>query len=619
MKIRAVSLMAFICSAVMASGQPGKGYWQQRVNYDMSIEFDTKKHRFDGEQVLHYHNQSPDTLHRVFYHLYLNAFQPGSMMDARSRNISDADSRVGGRISKLKPNEIGYTKVLKMKQNDQELRNWAVHGTILEVSLDEPLMPGETVKLDMTFESQVPVQIRRNGRNNAEGISYSMAQWYPKICAYDRHGWHADDYIGREFYGVFGDFNVRINMDSDFVVAATGVLQNPTEIGHGYCRPEEAPKNLPRRLQWHFKAENVNDFVWAADPDYEHTVLTRADGTVLRFFYQPGEATQAWSRLPAIMDRAFDYINTRFGQYPYSEYAFIQGGDGGMEYPMATLITGNRPLNSLVGVSVHELMHCWYPMVLSTNEARYAWMDEGFVNFASSEVMNHLAGEKLLQGRSVSTMPHKPDYQGYVNIALSDWEEALSTPSDHFQTNTAYGVASYSKGSVFLSQLSYIIGLEAFNAGLLRYFDTWKFKHPDDKDFIRVMERASGLELDWYLDYWVYSTHTIDYMVAAVEADRNKSSIIRLHRKGAMPMPVDVEITLNDGQTMRYHIPLCMMRGGKPSDSGWDVFEKTEAWPWVEPYYQWSVPVRHKDIAKVVIDPTGRMADVNRANNEWKP
>ncbi|HRJ13762.1 MAG TPA: M1 family peptidase, partial [Saprospiraceae bacterium] len=128
-----------------------------------------------------------------------------------------------------------------------------------------------------------------------------------------------------------------------------------------------------------------------------------------------------------------------------------------------------------------------------------------------------------------------------------------------------------------------------------------------------------GLELDWYLDYWVYSTHTIDYIVAAVEADRSKSSIIRLHRKGAMPMPVDVEITLNDGQTMRYHIPLCMMRGGKPSDSGWDGFEKTEAWPWVEPYYQWPVPVRHKDIAKVVIDPTGRMADVNRANNEWKP
>lgn len=618
--IKATTWVALLYFAFTAAAQPGIGYWQQRVNYDMNIEFDTKKHRFDGEQVLRYHNQSPDTLHRVFYHLYLNAFQPGSMMDVRSRNMADGDSRMSERISRLKPNETGYTKVLKMKQNGKDLRSWTEHGTILEVSLNEPLLPGETVQLDMTFESQVPVQIRRNGRDNAEGIRYSMAQWYPKICAYDRHGWHADDYIGREFYGVFGDFDVRITIDSDFVVAATGVLQNPTDIGHGYCRPEAAPQQLPRRLQWHFKAENVHDFVWAADPDYKHTTLTRADGTVLRFFYQPGEATEAWGRLPEIMNRAFEYINARFGQYPYPEYAFIQGGDGGMEYPMATLITGHRPLNSLVGVSVHELMHCWYPMVLGTNEARYAWMDEGFVNFASSEIMNQLATEKLLPGRTLTALPQKPDYQGYINIATSEWEEALSTPSDHFQTNTAYGVASYNKGSVFLSQLSYIIGLEAFNAGLLRYFDTWKFKHPNDKDFIRVMERASGLELDWYLDYWVYATHTIDYTVANVEADRNKSTIIRLHRKGAMPMPVDVEVTLNDGQILRFHIPLCMMRGGKQSDAVWgESFEKTEAWPWVNPYFQWSVPVRQKDIAKVVIDPTGRMADLVRGNNEWKP
>lgn len=617
--IRAISATTFLCLVIMASAQPGKGYWQQRVNYDMLIEFDTKKHRFDGDQVLHYHNQSPDTLHRVFYHLYLNAFQSGSMMDVRSRHIADSDSRVGGRISGLKPNEIGYTKVLKMKQNDTDLPHWKVHGTILEVPLSRPVLPGETVRLEMTFESQVPVQIRRNGRNNSEGISYSMAQWYPKICAYDRHGWHADDYIGREFYGVFGDFNVRLTIDSDFVVAATGILQNPKEVGHGYCSPQEAPQKLPRRLQWHFKAENVNDFVWAADPDYKHTTLTRSDGTVLRFFYQPGQSTEAWDRLPAIMDRAFDYINARFGQYPYTEYAFIQGGDGGMEYPMATLITGHRPINSLVGVSVHELMHCWYPMVLSTNEARYAWMDEGFVNFASSEVMNYLASEKLLPGRSPSAMPHRSDYQGYINFATGEWEEPLSTPSDHFQTNTAYGVGSYNKGSVFLSQLSYIIGLESFNAGMLRYFDTWKFKHPDDKDFIRVMERASGLELDWYLDYWVYSTHTIDYAVATVEADRNKSTIIRLHRKGAMPMPVDVEITLTNGQTKRFHVPLCMMRGGKVSDSAWGAYETLEAWPWVNPHYQWSVPVAPKDIAKIVIDPTGRMADVSRGNNEWKP
>ncbi len=615
MKQIPLAIAAICLLPCLALAQPGPGYWQQRVAYRMDIDFSVDNHRFTGKQELAYYNNSPDTLHRLFYHLYLNAFQPGSMMDVRSRNIMDPDSRVSERIAMLKNTETGYTKVKALRHNGAVPAAVNELGTILEVKLAKPILPGEKAMLEMEFESQVPLQIRRNGRNNAEGIDYSMAQWYPKICAYDRNGWHADDYIGREFYGTFGDFEVRLDIDSRYTVAATGVLQNPETVGHGYGG-STVPADAGKKLRWHFKAENVNDFVWAADRDYKHTSRIRADGTVLRFFYQPGEATEAWEKLPAIMDRAFDYINARFGQYPYPEYAFIQGGDGGMEYPMATLITGNRPLNSLVGVSVHELMHCWYPMVLGTNEARYAWMDEGFVNYASADVMNFLAGEGLLPGRSKTAFPQRPDYQGYTNFASGNWEEALSTPSDHFQTNTAYGVGSYNKGAVFLAQLGYVIGQEALDAGLLRYFDAWKFKHPDDKDFIRIMEKTSRLELDWYLDYFVYSTHTIDYRVLALEnAGRNRSTVV-LERAGAMPMPVDVEVILLNGDKLRYHIPLCMMRGGKASDAAFGTFSTLPPWPWVQPSYSFQIPVRQGDIAKVIIDPTGRMADVVRGNNE---
>lgn len=607
-----LAIMAWTCLAV---AQPGAGYWQQRVSYQMDIDFDVNKHQFDGYQKLVWQNNSPDTIHRLFYHLYLNAFQPGSMMDTRAQHVPDPDDRVAERIAKLKPDERGYTRIKGFKHNGEAPTAVQEHGTILEVKLAKPILPGEQALLEMNFESQVPLQIRRNGRNNAEGIAYSMAQWYPKICAYDRHGWHADDYIGREFYGTFGDFEVRIQIDPRYVVAATGVLQNPAQVGHGYAQRTEA--HTGKKLLWHFKADNVNDFVWAADPDYRHVTFTRANGNILRFFYQPGKQTEAWEKLPAIMDRAFDYIEAHYGTYPYPEYAFIQGGDGGMEYPMATLITGHRPLNSLVGVSVHELLHCWYPMILGTNEARYAWMDEGFVTYATSDVMNYLAAEGLLPGRTKSNLPQASDYVGYTSFALTSWEEPLSTPSDHFQTNVAYGVGSYSKGAVFLAQLAYVIGKEALDAGLLRYYHDWKFKHPDDKDFIRIMEKVSGLELDWYLDYFVYSTHTIDYMVNKVEQAGARETVVLLERKGKMPMPVDVEVTLQNGDKLRYHIPLCMMRGGKKSDSAWGAFQTLDAWPWVQPVYALRLPVGMAEMAKVVIDPTKRMADVARANNEW--
>ena len=180
-----------------------------------------------------------------------------------------------------------------------------------------------------------------------------------------------------------------------------------------------------------------------------------------------------------------------------------------MEYPLATLITGNRSLNSLVGVSVHEQLHSWYQMVLGTNESLYAWMDEGFTSYAEDLVMNELAREGLLPGRSAEDNPLAGAYSSYTALATSGKEEPLRTHADHFQTNYAYGVAAYVKGAVFLSQLEYIVGKQAFEKGLLRYFNTWKFKHPNDNDCVRVFEKQSGLELDWYKEDWVNTLNTM--------------------------------------------------------------------------------------------------------------
>ena len=203
--------------------------WQQHVKYSMEVDLDVNSHQFQGTQKLIYTNNSPDTLNRVFYHLYFNAFQPGSMMDVRSRTISDPDSRVGKRISKLKESEIGYLRVQSLSQDQQPLE-YQTEGTILEVELDKPLYPGQSTTFDMSFNGQVPLQIRRSGRDNEEGISYSMSQWYPKLAEYDHMGWHANPYIGREFHGVWGDFELRLKIDKNYVVAATGHLQNKAQV-----------------------------------------------------------------------------------------------------------------------------------------------------------------------------------------------------------------------------------------------------------------------------------------------------------------------------------------------------------------------------------------------------
>ncbi len=593
--------------------------WQQRAFYTMDIDFDINTHRFSGDQRLVYQNNSPDTLYRVFYHLYFNAFQPNSMMDVRSRTIMDPDRRVADRIAKLGDEEIGYHQIKALRQNGTPVRHKVV-GTILEVDLAEPILPYSSTVLDMNFESQVPLQIRRSGRFNREGIDYSMAQWYPKLCEYDYQGWHANPYIGREFYGVWSDFDVRITIDARYTIAATGYLQNADEIGHGYSDKDEPAIPETGKLTWNFFAPNVHDFVWAADPDYTHTRLTRKNGNVLHFFYVKNENTEkTWQELPSIMDRAFDFINTHFGQYQYRQYSFIQGGDGGMEYPMATLITGERPLPSLVGVSVHELMHSWYQMMLGTNESLYAWMDEGFTEYASSEVMNFLRREGLLPGEAVPN-PHLGANASYLRFAQTGYEEPLSIHSDHFQTNMAYGRAAYTKGEVFLHQLQYIMGKETFDKAMLRYFDVWKFKHPNANDFIRIMEKESGLELDWFREYMVNTTHTVDYAVDKVEAGTdNRSTLITLARKGLMPMPLDVMVTYADDSQELFNIALQIMRGNKPKEGQYaDLkYAVLEDWPWTKPTYTFTLPVSPERILKVEIDPSQRLVDADRSNNVY--
>ena len=603
--MRKEPLAAALFFLLATSAQAQDFRWQQRAEYVMEVTLDVTSHKLAGTQKLTYHNNSRDTLTKVFYHLYFNAFQPGSMMDMRSRNIQDPDPRVGDRIASLKENEIGYQHIQSLKQDGREV-SFHVTGTILEVTLRKPILPSSRTVFEMSFEAQVPVQIRRSGRNSREGIAYSMTQWYPKIAEYDYMGWHAYPYVAREFHSVWGDYDVRISLDPTFIVGGTGVLQNPEKIGHGYEAPGMVVKRPSGNLTWHFVAKNVHDFAWAADPDYAHEIAKVPNGPELHFFYQPGEkTTQNWSRLKDFTVRHFEYMNRHFGQYPYEVYSVIQGGDGGMEYPMCTLITGERTIGSLIGVTAHEVSHSWYQGVLANNEALYPWMDEGFTDFSANESLAHIFNEPD---------PHGASYAAYFSLVASGLQEPASQHSDHYNTNRAYSIAAYSMGAVFLHQLKYIIGEENFYTGMRRYFHTWKFRHPEPTDFIRVMEKVSGMQLHWYLTYFIHTTKTIDYGIKSV-LERDGDTYVRLARLGDFPMPVDLMVTFRDGTKELYYIPLSETLGNKPVEDENVLRNDLVAWPWVKPDYTVRINRPPAEIVSIVIDPSLRMADVKRENN----
>lgn len=562
---------------------------------------DVETFQYKGTQKLEYTNNSPDDLNRVFYHLYFNAFQPGSEMDVRLQNIQDPDGRMTtedkkSRIMSLSESEMGYIKVKSLTQDGKEVTYKTV-GTVLEVELATPIKSGDKATFEMEFDGQVPQQIRRSGRNNAEGVSLSMTQWYPKMAEYDFEGWHADPYIGREFHGVWGDFNVNITIDKDYIIGGTGYLQNPEDIGYNYG--DEGPKGKKGKkgkLTWKFKAPMVHDFTWAADPDYIHDKVTANDGTVLHFLYQDNDSIKEnWKNLQPKTEQILEFFNENIGPYPYEQYSVIQGGDGGMEYGMSTLITGERKFGSLVGVTAHEMAHSWFQFILATNEAQHEWMDEGFTSFISSEAMNVVMGEN-------KENPHSGSYRGYTYLANSGVEQPMTTHADRYNVNQAYSITAYAKGAVFLAQLEYLLGNDLQDEIIKEYYNQWKFKHPTPNDFIRVAEKVSGAELGWYLIDFGQTTNTIDYTVKSIEGNT-----ATLERIGLMPMPIDAKVTFADGTTKMVHIPLRMMRWVKPNAEN-----VQEDWPWAMPTYELKMD---KEISKVEIDPSQLMADVKRDNN----
>jgi hypothetical protein len=346
----------------------------------------------------------------------------------------------------------------------------------------------------------------------------------------------------------------------------------------------------------------VHDFAWAADPEFVHLSKKIRPDLTLHVLYDKGDKRVTdWEQIIPKMEKIIPFVEKKFGAYAYRQYSWIHGGDGGMEYPMATMVSGPGD-----GVTIHEFLHSWYQGMLGTNESLYPWMDEGFTTFAENEATAFLKESK--------EFPHQGDYNGYFALAKSGLEEPMTTHADHYNTNFAYSVASYSKGAVFLTQLGYIVSDSLRDKIMLEYYRQWRFRHPNVNDFISVAEKTSGIKLDWYKEYWVSSTKTIDYGIDSLW-EAGGTTNIRLGKIGMMPMPIDVRLTFKDGSSEWHYVPAYEMFGIKPADAGQEKRKVYKEWKWTSPTYEIATARKLTDITSVEIDPSHRLADVNPKNN----
>jgi hypothetical protein len=406
---------------------------------------------------------------------------------------------------------------------------------------------------------------------------------------------------------------VKITIDKNYLLGGSGYLQNGNEVGFNY-QDKDVVVTIPKKqktLTWHFIAPNVHDFTWAADKNYLHDVVQTTFGTTLHFIYKNNtKIIENWKQAQPRTVQLIEYYNAIVGKYPYKQYSIIQGGDGGMEYAMCTLILGEGTFDGLVGVIAHEMGHSWFQQILASNESKHPWMDEGFTSFIEDLGLNELAATK-------SANPFSGAIKSYINLANSGKEHPLSTHGDRYDENRSYSIASYSKGEVFLVQLQYLIGKENLMKTLRRYYDEFKFKHPTPNDIKRTAERVSGANLDWYLTDWTKTLNTIDYGIKEV-TENEGSTKISLERIGRMPMPIDLLIEYSDGSKESFYIPLRMMSFEKANPTPEISRTVLRDWTWGDPNYSFNISKAKDKIKKITFDPSGLMADVKPENNSYE-
>lgn len=613
--------------------KPDAAYWQQDVHYKINARIDEKKHTVKAEQKLEYWNNSPDTLHYVYFHMWQNAFIKGSYL----HQLEEAQMQKAY-LGKYERNGLGI--VVEHLEADGKEARLELDNTILKVYLPEPLYPNSSVTFDIDFTTYYDngSTRRRMKMYPAWGhMHYNGVQWFPKICVYDRKmGWDTYQHLNKEFYADFGTYEVSLDFPSNYVVEATGALKNREEVLPKDLREKldvknfkDKPWNEPpsvitpykkdERKVWKFEASNVHDFAFTADPSYR-IATAYWNGVECVGICQEPHASR-WQNSAEYVAKIIQTFSEDIGMYEYPKMVAADARDG-MEYPMLTLDGGGDP--GYRGLLIHEIGHNWFYGMVGNNETYRAALDEGFTQFLTAWGYRKLEGDTMVGSVPKSKFKRKfVDPQlvldrrvmnSYLYTALNQNELPLNTHSNDFNDalghGGGYGMVYY-KTATMLYNLQYVLGDSLFLATMQNYFDRWRFAHPYFDDFRTSVIDYTNVDLTWFFDQWLETTKRIDYGVNSIKKAKGDGNYtITFERKGQMQMPIDFTVTAKDGKRYSYHIPNTWFV--KETDA--IVLPKWYGWGKIKSTYDADVVVP-SGIKNVEIDTTKRLADVYSLDN----
>jgi hypothetical protein len=542
------------------AGVPGADYWQQRVDYQIRATLDPAASRVSGSETITYTNNSPDSLGYLWVQLDQNLFALGS----RGAQAFPQEGRFGGGGP-----GGGYTITTVTAEGGA--LDHRIDDTLMRVDLASPVPPGGTTTLSIDWSFRVPASgADRMGR---DGNLYLLAQWYPRLAVYDDvNGWNTMPYLGQgEFYLEYGDFDVELTVPATYFVGATGSLLNPEEVLTATQRERLALAReggevvnvvaefeftdvaaiRPRTdgsLTWRFRAENVRDFAWGASPRFVWDA-TSYGNTLIHSLYRP--SARAWREVADMSRHSIAFYSEYLGEYPYPTATAIEGPVFGMEYPMVIFVAPESDREALFDVIDHEWGHMWFPMIIGTDERRYAWMDEGFDTF-----INQLSKREYFP----ASEPELFNVAQYATAIRTYEEQPIGIAPDAYDPRTpALGIAAYTKPAVMLNALRGLVGADPFDAALKRYFEVWSYKHPQPADFFRLIEDEIGMELGWFWYNWIYTTGTSDVAILGVDQNRNSETwtiVVSVDQRGDLLMPAVVVATTADGASDTVTIPV---------------------------------------------------------------
>jgi hypothetical protein len=607
------------------SGEPGPGYWQQRADYVIRASLDTTTRSVRGDERITYTNNSPDTLRYVWLHVEQNLFNS----ESRGYRVFGQDPRFGTKGAEVSVRllKVGQPAMPAVRARagaparpatPASPLHYAVNGTVMRIDLTRPLPPKGAQQLELAWSFPFGANNSRMGVETIDGSTiYEVAQWYPRMAVYDDvRGWNTEQYLGKgEFYLEYGRFDVSLTVPSDMIVAATGTLQNPDEVLTAAQRgrlararagdqtivirgkdeigdPASRPPTPYPTLTWHFTADSVRDFAWAAARHFVWDAVGVNGGKTLAMSFYPPSADSVWKDATQDAKTALEYYSTQWAPYPYPYASNVNGIEGGMEYPMIVFCHNRTDAVGLYSVTDHEFGHTWFPMMVGSNERLYGWMDEGFNSF-----MNYYSFPRKFPGQPLPTARGLPET--YIKNALSGDEEAIMNPADRMRTNENWRQALYNKPALGLVLLrDHITSPERFDPVFREYIRRWAYKHPTPADFFRTMEDGLGEDLSWFWRSWFYTTDRLDQAVDSVALSDSAGVVSRIYLRnaGQMPMPVELALVMDDGTTQRLRLPV-------------------EIWGLRDTYVA-MIPGPRK-VNSVAIDPDNWYPDVDRSNNRW--